>query len=82
MNLLNYNKYLTRTDHVSVFCNIPISEYDKFRNCVKQEKVDQFRYRFRGPRNNVASAKTRSSHNRQSFCLREDATYFSVYHRI
>jgi hypothetical protein len=57
------------------FTRIPIEYLDQFRAAYP----GVYRIRYRGPRFNTPSAKYRGSNSKQSTCLKEDATHFSVY---
>lgn len=62
-----------------IFSRIPIAELDNFRNWLGKGNRGLVKIRYRGPRNNVPSARYRHPITRQSTCLKEDATHFSVY---
>lgn len=65
-----------RTDGVrAIFHRVPIKYLDFFRVIYP----GQYRIRYRGPRFNTPSARYRGSLSKQSTCLKEDATHFSVY---
>lgn len=59
----------------AIFHRIPIQLLDEFRSIYP----GKFRVRYRGPRFNTPSAKYRGWLSKQSTCLKEDATHFSVY---
>jgi hypothetical protein len=61
------------------FSRIPIAELDNFRNWLGKGNRGLVKIRYRGPRSNVPSARYRTKITRQSTCLKEDATHFSVY---
>ena len=61
-----------------LYYRIPISMLELIRSeMAKQNKF--FKIRYRGPRFNVPSARFRGWNSKQSTCLKEDATHFSVY---
>lgn len=62
----------------SIYKGIPISELDGFRR-VMARQGKYFKIRYRGPRFNTPSARYRGWNSKQSTCLKEDATHFSVY---
>jgi hypothetical protein len=65
----------------SLYKNIPISKYTPDRVKVIREIVGRpLKIRFRGPRN-TRSDMGRSTHTRQSTCLKENAVTFTVYVR-
>ena len=62
----------------SIYYRIPIQFLDSFRSeMAKQGKY--FKIRYRGPRFNTPSARFRGSMSKQSTCIKQDATHFSVY---
>jgi hypothetical protein len=52
---------------------LPIAQLDEVRARVKAEGHKEIRVRFRGPRTQASRIQ------RQSYCLKRDATHFSVY---
>ena len=65
----------------SLYKNIPIDKYSPDKIQVIREIVGRpLKIRFRGPRNTVKD-RGRSTHTRQSSCLKENATTFTVYCR-
>jgi hypothetical protein len=65
----------------SLYKNIPIDKYSPDKIKVIREIVGRpLKIRFRGPRNTVKD-RGRSTHTRQSSCLKENATTFTVYCR-
>jgi hypothetical protein len=62
----------------SIYYRIPIQFLDSFRSeMAKRGKY--FKIRYRGPRFNTPSARFRGSMSKQSTCIKQDATHFSVY---
>lgn len=62
----------------AIYHRIPIQFLDEFRSeMASQGKF--FKIRFRGPRFNTPSARFRGSMSKQSTCIKQDATHFSVY---
>jgi hypothetical protein len=59
----------------ALYHRIPIQYLDQFRSAYP----GIFRIRYRGPRFNTPSARYRGSLSKQSTCLKQDATHFSVY---
>ena len=65
----------------SVYKNIPMNKYSPDKIKVIREIVGKpLKIRFRGPRNTTRDM-VRSSHTRQSSCLKENAVTFTVYYR-
>lgn len=63
---------------VAIYHRVPISMLENFRSeMAKQGKF--YKIRYRGPRFNTPSARYRGWNSKQSTCLKEDATHFSVY---
>jgi len=71
----SFSKYSGRG--AALFTRIPISELECFKKWIGVRGVVKIRYR--GPRFNVPSARSRSGLSKQSTCLKQDATHFSVY---
>ena len=62
----------------AIYSRIPIQMLGVFRSeMAKQGKF--FKVRYRGPRFNVPSARYRGGISKQTTCLLQDATHFSVY---
>jgi hypothetical protein len=59
----------------ALYHRIPMQYLDQFRAAYP----GAFKIRYRGPRFNTPSARYRSFNSKQSTCLKEDATHFSVY---
>ena len=65
----------------SVYKNIPMNKYSPDKIKVIREIVGRpLKIRFRGPRNTTKDM-WRSTHTRQSSCLKENAVTFTVYYR-
>ena len=65
----------------SLYKNIPIDKYSPDKIKVIREIVGKpLKIRFRGPRNTTKDMG-RSTHTRQSSCLKENAVTFTVYYR-
>jgi len=65
----------------SLYKNIPMSKYTPDKIQVIKEIVGRpLKIRFRGPRNTTKDMG-RSTHTRQSSCLKENAVTFTVYCR-
>ena len=65
----------------SVYKNIPMNKYSPDKIKVIREIVGKpLKIRFRGPRNTTKDMG-RSTHTRQSSCLKENAVTFTVYYR-
>ena len=65
----------------SLYKNIPIDKYSPDKIKVIREIVGRpLKIRFRGPRNTTKDMG-RSTHTRQSSCLKENAVTFTVYYR-
>ena len=65
----------------SLYKNIPIDKYSPYKIKVIREIVGKpLKIRFRGPRNTTKDMG-RSTHTRQSSCLKENAVTFTVYCR-
>jgi hypothetical protein len=62
----------------AIYTRIPIGQLDEFRKVMRQYGLC-FKTRYRGPRFNVPSASRRFGTSKQTTCLLEDATHFSVY---
>ena len=62
----------------AIYYRIPISLLDDFRKTMASEGK-YFKIRYRGPRFHTPSARYRGMNSKQSTCLKEDATHFSVY---
>lgn len=75
--MVNFEQY--KKEGVSaIYYRIPIQYLDEFRK-VNAHVGRYFKVRYRGPRFNVPSARFRGGISKQTTCLREDATHFSVY---
>lgn len=62
----------------AIYHRMPIFMLENFRSeMAKQGKF--YKIRYRGPRFNTPSARYRGWNSKQSTCLKEDATHFSVY---
>ena len=65
----------------SLYKNIPIDKYSPYKIKVIREIVGKpLKIRFRGPRNTTKDMG-RSTHTRQSSCLKVNAETFTVYCR-
>ncbi len=73
----SFEKY-KRPNRTAIYTRIPISELDSFRKVMQQYDL-YFKMRYRGPRFNVPSASRRFGVSKQTTCLKEYATHFSVY---
>jgi hypothetical protein len=62
----------------ALYHRVPIQFLEIFRKEMAKENK-HFKIRYRGPRANTPSARCRSAANRQSTCLKQDATHFSAY---
>ena len=62
----------------SIYYRIPIAILYYFRSEMAK-KGKYFKIRYRGPRFNTPSARFRGSMSKQSTCIKQDATHFSVY---
>ena len=62
----------------AIYHRMPISLLDDFRKTMAAEGKF-FKIRYRGPRFHTPSARFRGMNSKQSTCLKEDATHFSVY---
>lgn len=73
---VNFDKYYTGTTRQAEFTAIPIERLKEFRSHFKGYKM-----RYRGPRDTELDIKVRhrGELNRQSNCLKANATNFSVY---
>lgn len=67
-------------NRTAIYTRIPISELSQFRKVMLQFGL-RFKMRYRGPRFTVPSASRRFGVSKQTTCLLEDATHFSVYTR-
>lgn len=65
-------------NRVAFYTMVPIARLQEFRDTTKKLGVT-FKMRYRGPRFNVPSASGRSPVTKQTTCLLQDATHFSVY---
>lgn len=65
-------------NRAALYTRIPISQLDVFRKVMRQYGLC-FKMRYRGPRFTVPSAVRRFGVSKQTTCLKEDATSFSVY---
>ena len=66
----------------SLYKKIPMSKYTPEKIRVIREIVGKpLKIRFRGPRNTTKDIMGRSTHTRQSSCLKENAVTFTVYCR-
>lgn len=76
MFTFDFDRYYTETTRDAKFTGIPIERLGEFRMRFKGLKV-----RYRGPRNTKLDIKInqRGVLNRQSNCLKANATNFSVY---
>ena len=75
-SVFNLNKYRSLTVETSYYKGIPIEFLDITRKILKANGYT-CKIRYRGPRNK--SIDTRSRFNRQSSCLKGNATTFTVY---
>ncbi len=73
MNVANY----LSLGKLSLFAGIPIQYLQEFKEFLKQNNI-KYRIVFRGPRN-ASVGDFRHKFARQSWCLKENATHFSVY---
>jgi hypothetical protein len=64
-------------NRTAIYTRIPICQLDVFRKTFRQYGLS-FKMRYRGPRYNIPSAQRRAG-SKQTTCLLEDATHFSVY---
>ena len=65
----------------SLYKKIPMSKYTPEKIRVIREIIGKpLKLRYRGPRNTTRDM-VRSSHTRQSSCLKENAVTFTVYYR-
>ena len=62
----------------AIYHRVPIELLAEFRK-VMAHQGKYYKIRYRGPRFNTPSARYRGSLSKQSTCLKEDATHFSVY---
>ena len=62
----------------AIYTRIPINQLNEFRKVMLQYGL-RFKMRYRGPRFNVPSSSRRFGVSKQTTCLLEDATHFSVY---
>ena len=67
-----------KSDVVAIYHRVPIALLDDFRK-VMAHQGKYFKIRYRGPRFHTPSARYRGMNSKQSTCLKEDATHFSVY---
>lgn len=65
-------------NRAAFYTMVPIGRLQEFRNITKSLGLT-FKMRYRGPRFNVPSASNRSPVTKQTTCLLQDATHFSVY---
>jgi len=65
-------------NRAAFYTMVPIARLQEFRDTTKKLGVT-FKMRYRGPRFNVPSAIGRSPVTKQTTCLLQDATHFSVY---
>ena len=73
--------YSSPSWETSLYKNIPMSKYTPEKIQVIREIVGRpLKIRFRGPRNTTKDMG-RSTHTRQSSCLKENAVTFTVYCR-
>jgi hypothetical protein len=72
-----YTQYIV-PGRAAVYTRIPISELSLFRKVMKNVGL-YYKIRYRGPRFNIPSARYRGCMSKQTTCLKEDATHFSVY---
>ena len=62
----------------ALYHRVPIEYLAEFRK-VMAHQGKYFKIRYRGPRFHTPSARYRGMNSKQSTCLKEDATHFSVY---
>lgn len=74
---MNFDQY-KKSGVYALYHRVPIDMLDDFRKAMASEGKF-FKVRYRGPRFNVPSARYRGWNSKQSTCLKEDATHFSVY---
>ena len=67
--------YYKKSGVCALYHRIPIEYLAQFRSAYP----GAYRIRYRGPRFNTPSARYRGWLSKQSTCLKEDATHFSVY---
>jgi len=65
-------------NRAAFYTMVPIARLQEFRDTTKKLGIT-FKMRYRGPRFNVPSASGRSPVTKQTTCLLQDATHFSVY---
>ena len=73
---IDLNDYESNSGETSYYRSIPIEFLDITRKILKSKGLN-YKIRYRGPRNK--SIDTRSRFNRQSSCLKGNATTFTVY---
>ena len=73
----SFEKY-KKPNRTALYTRIPITELDAFRKVMQNYDL-YFKIRYRGPRENVPSSSRRFGVSKQTTCLKEDATSFSVY---
>ena len=68
-------EYYINPGNRAIYHRIPIQYLGQFRTAYP----GAYKIRYRGPRASTPSARYRSPASRQSTCIKEDATHFSVY---
>jgi hypothetical protein len=90
MKNVDFNKYLNDGSiklkgrvytypETSIYKKVPIQFLEEMRFHLKNQKI-KYRIRWRGPRNSEIM-DTRNKYLKQSSCLKDFATHFSVYYR-
>jgi hypothetical protein len=80
MNSIDNFEVYKMPNRRAIYTRVPIDQLDLFRKVTKIYGL-KFKMRYRGPRFNVPSAARRFGVSKQTTCLLEDATHFSVYMR-
>jgi hypothetical protein len=80
MNSIDNFEVYKMPNRRAIYTRVPIDQLDLFRKVTKIYGL-KFKMRYRGSRFNVPSAARRFGVSKQTTCLLEDATHFSVYMR-
>jgi len=78
LSIFFFDQYMSRNNQRSIYYRIPIRFLDEFRQAMAYHGK-YYKVRYRGPRFNVPSAAYRGTISKQTTCLKQDATHFSVY---
>ena len=76
---MNFDNYRKPFPMAALYYRVPIGQLEEFRKSMASQGKF-YKIRYRGPRFNTPSARSRSFISKASTCLKEDATCFSAYY--